>query len=108
LRLADIRLRLAHEIGHLVYNINLLPDSKKVDALNIRSIDMVPPEEELFAWRFAYELIKTKSEQYHNELYKEYEITDEKLEKIVLSLTENDQNLNAELKNYFRQKPTTN
>ena len=99
----DVRLRLAHEIGHLIYNIDLLPDSS---SLNSRG--MASQKEEFFAWRFAYELIKKKSGHYHDELYKEYEIQDLKLKELVLALTENKQSLNAELKNYLNQKPATN
>jgi len=51
------RIALAHELGHVVYNLEKLtdPHGLVVDASS---------EEEIFAWVFAYHLIRVKSEEY--------------------------------------------
>jgi hypothetical protein len=91
-----VRLRLAHEIGHIVYNIDLLPDDVKREALNSRRL--ASPEEELFAWRFAYRLIKEKSDQYHDNIYGEFKFKDQELKDAVLALTEDKQEICKELR----------
>jgi len=52
-----IRLILAHELGHIIYNVNKLNDFSFVGFRD------APTEEELFAWRFAYYLIGRKSDE---------------------------------------------
>jgi hypothetical protein len=54
----SIRLILAHELGHLVYNIDKIGD---LDSMRGRD---ATKEEELFAWEFAYHLIKRKSDDH--------------------------------------------
>jgi len=56
-----LRLVLAHELGHLVYNINELKNP--VIHNDVRKI---PSEEEVYAWAFAYCLIDKKS-NYHRD-----------------------------------------
>jgi len=57
-----LRLVLAHELGHLIYNINDLENS------TIKSFDrVVSPEEEIYAWTFAYCLVDKKSD-YHKDV----------------------------------------
>jgi len=55
-----VRLVLAHELGHLVYNINKLGNSEMLK--NATKTD----GEELYAWVFAYHLVKIKSDEHKN------------------------------------------
>jgi len=56
-----IRLVLAHELGHLIYNLNEIRNPA------IHSEDRkIPNEEEVYAWAFAYCLIDRKSD-YHRD-----------------------------------------
>ena len=96
----SVRLRLAHEIGHLIYNIDLLPNSEKIDALNRRGTASL--EEELFAWIFAFEMIKEKSGQYHDDMYKDYQFTPSELKKTIAALTSDIPELNAALNKRIR------
>lgn|GEM_PF-4014827 len=57
-----IRFALGHELGHLVYNLDRLDDK---DVLDNKKPSI---EEEIFAWGFAYYLIKLKSK--HHERFK--------------------------------------
>jgi hypothetical protein len=50
-----IRLILAHELGHLVYNVDRLKNPEILE--NIKTTD----KEEIYAWQFAYHLIDKKS-----------------------------------------------
>jgi len=52
-----IRLSLGHELGHLVRNMEKLGDSDVLDN------NTPPDDEEIFAWEFAYHLIRLKGEQ---------------------------------------------
>lgn len=56
----QIRLILAHELGHLVFNIDNLK--------NPEFLDNVPAsiEEERYSWEFAYYLIRTKSDEHRS------------------------------------------
>jgi len=51
-----IRLALGHELGHLIFRFNELKESKEFD--NNEASDY----EEVFAWVFAYNLIRLKSD----------------------------------------------
>ena len=53
-----IRLALGHELGHLIFNFDNLENS---DILERKKPSI---EEEIFAWKFAYYLIKLKSKQH--------------------------------------------
>lgn len=57
-----IRLTLAHELGHLVYNIDKLENPKILE--DIVSSD----EQEIYAWLFAYHLINKKSFEHENNI----------------------------------------
>lgn len=58
--ICEIRLRLAHELGHIVYNIvHNISNLANPELLNDSS-----DQEEAFCWEFAYKLILCKSEQY--------------------------------------------
>jgi hypothetical protein len=50
-----MRLILAHELGHLVYNIDKLQNPEILE--NVKTSD----KEEIYAWQFAYHLIDKKS-----------------------------------------------
>ena len=50
-----VRLILAHELGHLVYNID------KLNNLEILENKTPTDEQEIYAWEFAYHLINRKS-----------------------------------------------
>ena len=56
----EIRLVLAHELGHIIYNLD------KLGA--IRGVRSPTEDEELFAWRFAFYLIKEKSLAYGRDI----------------------------------------
>jgi hypothetical protein len=57
-----IRLILAHELGHLVYNFDNLKTPEILE--NSKPSD----EEEGFAWVFAYHLINIKSDQHRSDI----------------------------------------
>jgi len=72
-----VRLILAHELGHLIYNIDRLEDH---DALNKRPRT---DEEEIYAWKFAFSLIRMKSNEYRSDIdqrkryiYEDWELKD--------------------------------
>jgi len=56
-----VRLSLGHELGHLIHNLDKLNDRAVLDNKTPSS------DEELYAWQFAYHLIRLKSEQYRKE-----------------------------------------
>jgi hypothetical protein len=58
----DIRLILAHELGHLVFNIDKLKNPEILQ--NTTGSD----EEEIKAWMFAYYLIDKKSFEHQNDM----------------------------------------
>ena len=57
-----VRLTLAHELGHLVYNFDNL---KNPEVLKSRS---ATTKEEAFAWEFAFHLINMKSEGHKSDI----------------------------------------
>jgi len=57
-----VRLVLAHELGHLVYNIDNLENPEILKS-------RVPPDkQEIYAWQFAYHLIDRKSFDHENNM----------------------------------------
>lgn len=57
-----IRLILAHELGHLVYNIDKLKNPELLK-------DIIPSDkEEIYAWQFAYYLIEKKSDEHKEDM----------------------------------------
>jgi len=56
----QIRLILAHELGHLVFNIENLKNPEILDNTE------APNDEEQYAWTFAYHLIRTKSDEHRS------------------------------------------
>jgi len=57
-----IRLILAHELGHLVYNIDKLKNPEIFEG-TVRSV-----KEEVYAWVFAYHLIDKKSAEHKGDM----------------------------------------
>jgi len=68
----DVRLRLAHELGHIALNIDNL--SKFIGKRRTE----YPIEEEADAWEFAYHLLWEKSESYKNEPYRDFKYSSNK------------------------------
>ena len=58
----EIRLILAHELGHVVYNIDKLKNPEILENKNLSD------EEEIYAWRFAYFLIDKKSFEHQGDM----------------------------------------
>jgi len=59
-----IRFILAHELGHLVYNIEKLTNPEILDSAKSSS------DEEVYAWEFAFHLVKKKSDEYKENVVK--------------------------------------
>jgi len=57
-----MRLILAHELGHLIYNLDKLRNPEVLE--NVAPSD----EQEIFAWQFAYYLIDKKSLEHENNI----------------------------------------
>jgi hypothetical protein len=57
-----IRLILAHELGHLVYNIDKLKNPEILE--NVAPSD----DQEIYAWKFAYHLIDKKSFEHEGDM----------------------------------------
>jgi len=78
-----LRLILAHELGHLVNNIDKLKTVATLRKIKYSN------EEEISAWEFAYHLIYEKSEEYKNSIKrKQFIYTDKELKKILTSILE--------------------
>lgn len=68
----ELRLRLAHELAHIIWNMDKL---KNPESINPKGSD----EEEIFAWCFAYHIIKAKSDMYQRKDYSKYVYKDKEL-----------------------------
>jgi Zn-dependent peptidase ImmA (M78 family) len=76
-----VRLILAHELGHIVYNIDKLKD------FNFVGVRKANREEELFAWVFAYHLIKKKSGELQKDIErKRYIYPEDELRRSLFSI----------------------
>jgi Zn-dependent peptidase ImmA (M78 family) len=75
-----IRLSLGHELGHLVRNLDKLDDAAVLDN------NSPPKEEEIFAWEFAYHLIRLKGEQDKARGSMEFVFDDEELKRTLRDL----------------------
>jgi hypothetical protein len=74
----DARLVLAHELGHISYNIDGI---EQMSGLNVSP----PNEEECYAWLFAHSLIYAKSDDYKNGVgIDEYIYSDDELHKLLM------------------------
>jgi len=72
----DIRLTLAHELGHISYN---------VDKLGVITGRTSPSkEEEVYAWEFAHQLTKIRSDEYRKGIGKNHIFSDEDLGKLLI------------------------
>jgi hypothetical protein len=65
-----IRLALGHELGHLVRNMDKLDDPEVLDN------NSPPKEEEIYAWEFAYHLIRLKSDEHRKRGLTEFVYTE--------------------------------
>ena len=77
----DVRLVLAHELGHIVLNISNLKNPELIDK-------KASDEEEVSAWEFSYYLIKKKSDEYKkdsNNTTKRFVFSDTELRAAILS-----------------------
>ena len=74
-----IRLVLAHELGHLVFNFENLTNPEKL------ANSVATKEEELFAWEFAFHLVNMKSEAHRNDIERRKFIYDDRDLKKMLS-----------------------
>ena len=94
------RLCLAHELGHLVYNIKSLQDPEV-----LKEPRDIPVGEEVYAWIFAYKLIKNKSDEYAElGIHKEFQWTDAKLKETILLLTDGNKEVNQGISKQFNKK----
>ncbi len=76
---------LAHELGHIVYNISKLFSLTELNKKQRRA----SPEEEIFSWEFAFHLLKIKSNYYsscHNA--QSFIYTDTNLSAIIIGLVD--------------------
>jgi len=74
-----IRLVLAHELGHLMFNFEDLTSPEKLANTTATN------KEELFAWEFAFYLINMKSEEHKNDIGRRKFIYDDRDLKKMLS-----------------------
>jgi len=78
-----LRLILAHELGHLVKNINKLGTAASLKTIKYSN------EEEIFAWEFAFHLIHEKSEEYKSSIKRNsFVYSDKELKKSLTSILE--------------------
>jgi hypothetical protein len=103
-----IRLRLAHELGHIVYDYYDKNSHKRNSSRDRTSL-----KEEFFCWVFAYNLIKTKSDEYKNvNGFSNFRYNDSELAKSILVFAEKADNadiyegkkLKTLLEQYFKSK----
>jgi len=77
-----IRLTLAHELGHLVYNIEMLKNPEILDNMPTTN------EEEQYAWEFAFYLVKTKSDEHRSNIRQDKFVYDDyKLKQMLSAVT---------------------
>ena len=73
----DIRLLIAHELGHIIHCFDSLPENPPKD---------YSEEAEIYSWKFAYHLIYGKSQSYEERDDDEFVYTKEVLKNSVLVL----------------------
>ena len=106
---------MAHELGHLIFFVNRLRleleagenFSDKFFSYSNKNRPKETAEDifnkELFSWLFAYNLIKTKSDEYKKKkIYQEFQCEDPALQDSIINLTNNDQRLNEALRKAFK------
>ncbi|MDR0881925.1 MAG: hypothetical protein LBP55_05225 [Candidatus Adiutrix sp.] len=94
-----IRLSLAHELGHIVFNFNNLDN---FDFLNSYPASA---EEEIFAWEFANALIIKKSRGYEKENYSAFIYQPRELKDIILGVVKNKSDVLLALEYRIKAKP---
>ena len=79
----EIRIRLAHELGHIIQNMDKLDNP---EFLQKKLSKEEKCAEEIEAWKFAYYLIQKKSQDYQNNTYKDFIFKDRQLAAIIQGL----------------------
>lgn len=79
----EIRVRLAHELGHIVRNIDKL-DNPEFLRKKLEGKEKIA--EEIYSWKFAYLLIQKKSREYDENVYKKFVYKDEYLAALIQGL----------------------
>lgn len=82
----EIRLRLAHELGHIIANMDKLGD---LDALNAERTQAEIEKEELEAWTFAFLLLMKKSKEHQERDYAPFIHEPGELIDIIVDLAKN-------------------
>ncbi|MDR2579229.1 MAG: hypothetical protein LBC70_10560 [Chitinispirillales bacterium] len=72
----DVRFILAHELGHISYN------AEKLGIITGRTSPL--PDEEIYAWEFAYHLTEIRSNGYRNGVGQEHIFGDDDLGKLLI------------------------
>lgn len=79
----EIRIRLAHELGHIIQNIDKLDNP---EFLEKKLGGKEKCAEEIEAWKFAYYLIQKKSKDYQANTYEKFIFKDSELAAIIQRL----------------------
>jgi len=78
----DLRILLAHELGHIAYNrCNI----ETLTGWSHSSSD----EEELFAWKFAYFLLRRRNDDHKNGVGRDYIFSEDHLERSIVRVVKN-------------------
>jgi len=78
----DVRLKLAHELGHLVAKIDKLEE--------LSGVAEYSEDEEVFAWVFAYHLVLEKSEMHRSDIERKKHIfTPDQLKRALTQIMKN-------------------
>lgn len=81
----EVRLRLAHELGHIIANMDKLGD---VGRLNAPRTQEEIEAEEIEAWTFAFLLLRKKSKEHENRVYDPFIHEDTALIDIIVGLVD--------------------
>lgn len=82
---SEVRLRLAHELGHIIANMDKLGDMVRLNAPRTReNIEA----EEIEAWTFAFLLLKKKSKEHETRVYDPFIYKDTDLIDIIVGLVD--------------------
>lgn len=79
----EIRLRLAHELGHIITNMDKLGD---LGRLNAPRTEEEIGNEEIEAWTFAFLLLRKKSQEHQSRIYDPFIHKDTALIDIIVDL----------------------
>jgi len=78
----DLRILLAHELGHIAYNMGNI---ETLTGWSYSSSD----EEELYAWKFAYFLLRRRNNDHKDGVGKYYIYPDGRLEQSIVQIVKN-------------------